>query len=225
MTILNISGTNNIKNEGQVNKPEIDSKRKNIKDFHKGKKELYNCNQPTINMVKYETDKLLVDAHSIWNTWKKPFPVATECEWGQRCWEYTREVNAVTFISITWMTTGFSNWQPLPTLPDTDSEEGYSASHREVSWPLWPPSLSAWISCCGSIWQRECLHFTFSPINLHLAQGQNYTLKLSAQDYGQFNFKFVTRVSQVCTVSALLITCLRITSWSEPSPSHRQSFL
>ena len=21
--------------------------------------------------------------------WKKPFPVATECEWGQWCWEYT----------------------------------------------------------------------------------------------------------------------------------------
>lgn len=33
MTRVNISGTNNIKYEGQVNKPEIDSKKKNIKDF------------------------------------------------------------------------------------------------------------------------------------------------------------------------------------------------
>ena len=37
-----------------------------------------------------------------------------------------------------------ATWWPLPTLPDTDSKEGYSPSHREVSWPLWPPSLPAW---------------------------------------------------------------------------------
>jgi hypothetical protein len=83
VTIVNVSGTNKRKYEGKVNKPEIDSKKTNIKDFCKGKTEFYNCNQPSINMVKYEMDKLLVDAHSIWNTWKKPFPLATECEWGQ----------------------------------------------------------------------------------------------------------------------------------------------
>ena len=71
------------KYEGQVNKPEIDSKKKNIKDFYKGKNEFYTCNQPSINMVKYEMDKMLVDAHSIWNTWKQPFPVATECDRGK----------------------------------------------------------------------------------------------------------------------------------------------
>jgi hypothetical protein len=36
---------------------------------------------PSVNMVLYETDKLLVDSHSIMNTCKKPFKtVATECE-------------------------------------------------------------------------------------------------------------------------------------------------
>lgn len=83
MTTVNVSRTNRRKYEGQLNKPEIDSKKKNIKDFYKGKNELYNCNQPSFNMVNYETDKLLVVAHSIWNTWKKPFPIATECEWRQ----------------------------------------------------------------------------------------------------------------------------------------------
>jgi hypothetical protein len=83
VTIVNVSRTNRRKYEGQVNKPEIDSKKKNIKEFYKGKNELYNCNHLSINMVKCETDKLLVDAHSIWNTWKKPFPIATKCEWKQ----------------------------------------------------------------------------------------------------------------------------------------------
>jgi hypothetical protein len=91
VTIVNVSGTNKRKYEGQVNKPEIDGTKKNIKDFYNGKDELYNCNQPSINMVKYEMDKLLVDANSIWNTWKKPYPLATECEWREWCWEYTWE--------------------------------------------------------------------------------------------------------------------------------------
>jgi len=58
VTTVNVSGTNNRKYEDQVNKPEIDSKKKNFI-------ELYSCNQPSINMVKNETDKLLVDAQSI----------------------------------------------------------------------------------------------------------------------------------------------------------------
>jgi hypothetical protein len=37
VTKVNVSGTNKRKYEGQVNKPEIDSKEKNIKDFYKGK--------------------------------------------------------------------------------------------------------------------------------------------------------------------------------------------
>jgi hypothetical protein len=83
VTTVNVSRTNKRKYEGHINKSEIDSKKKDIKDFYKGKNEFYHCNQPSINMVKYDMDKLLVDAHSIWNTWKKSFPIATECEWGQ----------------------------------------------------------------------------------------------------------------------------------------------
>jgi len=73
VTTVNVSGTNKRKFEGQVNKPEIDSKKKNIKDFYKGKNEFYNCNQPSIKMIKYETDKLLLDAHSIWNHGRNHF--------------------------------------------------------------------------------------------------------------------------------------------------------
>jgi hypothetical protein len=76
--IVNVSGTYKRKYEGQVNKTETDSMKKNIKDFYKGKNEFYNCNQPSIKMVKYETNCLWMPT-----AWKKPFPVATECEWGQ----------------------------------------------------------------------------------------------------------------------------------------------
>jgi len=37
VTTVNVSRIKRRKYEGQVNKPEIDSKKKNIKDFYKGK--------------------------------------------------------------------------------------------------------------------------------------------------------------------------------------------
>ena len=57
-----------------------------------------------------------------------------------------------------------ATWRPLSTLPDTDSKEGYSPVTEKCHGHCDPPACQPEISCCGNIWQRECLHFTFPPL-------------------------------------------------------------
>jgi hypothetical protein len=152
-------------------------------------------------MVKYEMDKLLVDAHSNWNTQKKPFPTATECEWGQWCREYTREGFDFCCCCANQQ---FWYWTPPPTHPPPQKDSSTEPSvhsqcyhiHQHHLNDIWfrqhgdhcphcltqtvrrvippvtekchghcdPPACQPEISCCGNIWQRECLHFTFPPL-------------------------------------------------------------
>jgi hypothetical protein len=154
-------------------------------------------------------------------------------------------VNVITFVSIAWMMSGFGNMATTAHNAWHRQQGGLLPSHREVSRPLWlhqPASRRSPV--VGTIDKVNACTSSFHhwrPKSLHLAQGKAYTLKLTAQDYGQIysvttavyctwqcitgqiNFKFVIWASQVSTDSALLVTCSRITSWSEPSPSHGQS--
>jgi hypothetical protein len=52
VTTVNVSGTNKRESDGQIDKPEMDSKKINIKDFCKGKNKFYDCNH-FISFIQY----------------------------------------------------------------------------------------------------------------------------------------------------------------------------
>jgi hypothetical protein len=57
----------------KINKPESNSKNKNIKDLCSGINEFMKGYQPRTNLVKDDTGNLLADPHKILNRWKNYF--------------------------------------------------------------------------------------------------------------------------------------------------------